>query len=130
LVLKGAPVVKRMFTVQKSTASNSFYRWLGRGYVNLASVKRTGHILFGDKTGGGHMWPGKPGKSIFPNHWKGGEIMHYISDIATDPSVHFVESSTKSGLIRYVGVGQREGVNIKVVLDASKNEIISGYPLW
>lgn len=32
-------------------------------YVNLASEARTEHILSGDATGGGHLWPGLPGKT-------------------------------------------------------------------
>jgi hypothetical protein len=35
----------------------------GPAYVNLASPSRTTHILTGDATGGGHMWPGMAGKS-------------------------------------------------------------------
>lgn len=35
-------------------------------FVNLASPSRAQHILTGDATGGGHMWPGAPGKSVFP----------------------------------------------------------------
>ncbi len=38
----------------------------GQPLVNLASEKRTIHILNGDATGGGHMWPGNPGKTPFP----------------------------------------------------------------
>jgi len=34
--------------------------------VNLASKQRTTHILQGDKTGGGHLWPGTAGKTPFP----------------------------------------------------------------
>ena len=34
--------------------------------VNLASPQRTTHILTGDATGGGHLFPGAPGKIAFP----------------------------------------------------------------
>src|SRR5581483_6879255 len=27
------------------------------------------HIIFGDQDGGGHKWPGNPGKSTFPMDW-------------------------------------------------------------
>lgn len=36
------------------------------GLVNLASEGRTSHILQGDATGGGHLWPGAAGKTSFP----------------------------------------------------------------
>ena len=55
--------------------------------VNLASPDRTAHILQGDATGGGHLWPGAPGKSVFPQDWSPSKIMNDVSDIATDPSI-------------------------------------------
>ena len=55
--------------------------------VNLASEKRTNHILNGDETGGGHLsGAGKPGKSEFPSSMSGEDIMHNASDIATMPN--------------------------------------------
>ncbi|HZG73197.1 MAG TPA: hypothetical protein VEY51_16800, partial [Chondromyces sp.] len=55
--------------------------------VNLVSPQRTQHILYADKTGGGHLCPGKPGKSTFPQLWDANKVMEYISDIATDPKL-------------------------------------------
>lgn len=54
-------------------------------YVNLASEARTTHILQRDGTGGGHLWPGAPGKTPFPEGWSAARVMHEISDVATDP---------------------------------------------
>ncbi|WP_321854272.1 hypothetical protein, partial [Paraburkholderia tropica] len=49
-----------------------------RNDVNLASPERTTHILTGDTTGGGHQWPGGPGKSVFPQDWSSSKIMNVV----------------------------------------------------
>ena len=85
--------------------------------VNLASAERTTHILVGDATGGGHMWPGLPGKTPFPPSWSGETIMQHVSDIATDPLLQWVQQTgsagslfTKSGApARFVVTGVRDG---------------------
>ncbi|MBV8528825.1 MAG: hypothetical protein JOZ75_10950 [Candidatus Dormibacteraeota bacterium] len=53
--------------------------------TNLASPERANHILNGDAKGGGHLWPGMPGKSPFPADWSSDKIMNAASDIATGP---------------------------------------------
>lgn len=86
-------------------------------YVNLASDYRTNHILYGDETGGGHLWPGQPGKSSFPQSWDPKLAMHYISDIVTDPSLIWVEGRIVKGTQRYEVIGVRDGVTIKAITD-------------
>lgn len=104
--------------------------------INLASAQRTRHILVGDATGGGHMAPGAPGKSEFPSHWSPQQIMHHISDVATDPRARveqltgpegslYTNSGSPSKIARY---GTREGVPIKTVVQPAGEGIISGYP--
>ena len=95
------------------------------GLVNLASDARTTHILEGDATGGGHQWPGLPGKSPFPEGWSGPRIMHEISDIATDPAAW--ENATIQGG-RTVLTGVRGGVDIRVIVNSRTGDIITGYP--
>jgi hypothetical protein len=98
----------------------------GDGLVNLASDGRTTHILDGDGTGGGHLWPGAAGKTPFPSSWSGGQIMHAISDIATDPAAW--RNAVQQGS-RTVLVGTRDGVEIRVVVNSSTGEIVTGYPI-
>ena len=95
------------------------------GLVNLATDARTTHILEGDGTGGGHLWPGAAGKTPFPQSWSGGQIMHAISDIATDPAAW--ENAVQQGS-RTVLVGTRDGVEIRVIVGGD-GEIITGYPI-
>jgi RHS repeat-associated protein len=105
--------------------------------VDLASPQRRTHILDGDATGGGHRWPGLPGKTPFPQSWSDDQIMHNVSDIATDPSLtpnytkgapgsHYTRAGDPS---RYNVVGQRDGVDIKVVVEPAGEGIITAHPV-
>ena len=96
-------------------------------YVNLASEGRTKHILFGDATGGGHIWPGAPSKTPFPKGWSGDKIMNEVSDIVTDPNLKWVENRVVKGVQRYEVIGIRDGVKIKVVTD--DKDIITAFPV-
>ena len=109
----------------------------GSNYVNLASKTRTNHILFGNVTGGGHLYPGINGKSCFPKSWDADKIMHYLSDIATDPKIRWQQISgkigaqvTRNGLpVRYQAIGVREGISIKTIIEPGGEGIITGFPL-
>ncbi len=94
-------------------------------FVDLASPARRTHILDGDATGGGHLWPGNAGKTPFPQGWSGDKIMHEVSDIATDPIAW--QNAVPQGS-RTVLTGTRGGVDIRVIVDTNSGEIISGYP--
>ena len=107
------------------------------GNVNLASPQRTTHILDGDATGGGHLWPGQPGKTPFPQSWSRERIMHEVSDIASDPAQTWVQQTGKPGSLytkagdpaRFVGIGERGGVRIKVVIEPAGEGIITALPI-
>ena len=91
--------------------------------VDLASPARRKHILDGDATGGGHRaGTGRPGKSECPASWSDDKIMHYVSDIATDP----LSRKTMQGN-DVVMVGIREGVEIRVVV--RNGQIWTAYPI-
>ena len=100
----------------------------GNELVDLASTARRNHILDGEVRpnglyGGGHRpGTGFPNKSEFPNGWSDDQIMHHISDVATDPG-----SMTRSGRGGDVfAVGTRNGVEIEVLI--RNGEIWTGYP--
>lgn len=107
------------------------------GRVNLADSQRTKHILQGDATGGGHLWPGTPGKTPFPKGWDSSRVMHEVSDIATDPTLQWVQQTgtpgamfTKAGKpTRWYVIGERGGVKVKVVLEPAGEGIITAYPV-
>ncbi|TCC29032.1 DUF6531 domain-containing protein [Kribbella speibonae] len=106
-------------------------------FADLASAARRNHILHGDATGGGHMWPGKPGKSLFPKSWSEDKIMYEISDIATDPSLQWKQQTGPAGAdfthggapVRYIVEGVRDGVKIRVVVEPLGRGIVSGFPI-
>jgi RHS repeat-associated protein len=95
-------------------------------FVNLASPQRTTHILTGDATGGGHLFPGGAGKSPFPQSWSADRVMHEISDVATDPLSTFVTG--RGG--RTIVTGTRDGIDLKVILGSPREGggIITGFP--
>lgn len=103
--------------------------------VDLTTPSRRTHILDSDATGGGHRaGTGKPGKTEFPASWSDDQIMHQVSDIATDP--HAVPDPSNSPRlydrrgrpIRHSYTSVRDGVEIQVVVEPATGEIISSYP--
>lgn len=101
------------------------------GLVNLASESRTTHILEG------HRFGGEAGNTWFPKGWSDDKIMNEISDIATDPSLNWVQQTGRAGAeftrggipVRYTVEGVREGVKIRVVLQPGGEGIITGFPI-
>ena len=70
------------------------------------------------------MFPGLPGKTLFPREWGENKIMHHISDVATDPHIPYVPA----GGSRVMAQGVRENVKIRVIIDRS-GEIVTGHPV-
>ena len=106
--------------------------------VNLATPQRTTHILDGDGPGsGGHLFPGQPGKTPFPQDWSRSQIMHRVSDVATDPHLEWVQSTGRPGApltvkghpVRFRVFGVRHGVMIHVVVEPGGEGIITGHPV-
>lgn len=119
-------------------------RYLGRlaagskRWVNLASPKRTRHILFADATGGGHKFGLRRffnGKTKFPASWSGRRIMHAISEVATDPSSKWIQLNGKPGSfftkagkpVKFWVEGVFDGVRIKVLVHG--DDFITAYPI-
>ena len=99
--------------------------------VDLSPSARRTHIL------DGHRWPGAPGKSAFPRSWSDDQILHHVSDIATDPNLRWIQQTGKPGAaftkagdpVRYYVDGVRGGVNIRVILEPGGEGIITAFPL-
>ncbi|WUQ26993.1 polymorphic toxin-type HINT domain-containing protein [Streptomyces sp. NBC_00239] len=94
------------------------------------------HIIHGDKTGGGHKWPGQAGKSVFPPNWGTDDILDAVADVATSPNSKWDwvkgpqgSTYTKKGSASRVAItGTHSGVDIKVIYEPASNRIITGYP--
>jgi len=104
--------------------------------VNLLSPKAEKHILHGDGPGsGGHLWPGQPGKTPYPQSWDSSKILHEVSDIVSDPKVKWYAQTgsggplTKSGKpARWVSWEVRDGVRIRTVYEPATGEVITAFP--
>jgi hypothetical protein len=95
-------------------------------WVDLTDSAGRTHILDGDGTSSGGHRPGTgiPEKSEFPKTWSDEEILHHISDVATDPA----SLRTEQGL-RLKVEGTRKGVDIRVILDPTRDgRIVTGFP--
>lgn len=98
--------------------------------VDLSSPARRDHIL------DGHRWPGAPEKSAFPRDWSDDQIMHHVSDVATDPNLQWIQQTGKPGAdftrvgdpVRYYVDGVREGVDMRVILEPGGEGIITAFP--
>ncbi|MCR6688583.1 EndoU domain-containing protein [Cellulomonas sp.] len=99
--------------------------------ADLASASRRSHIL------DGHRYGGEAGNTWFPKGWSDGKIMQSISDIATDPSLTWVQQTGPAGAaftrggapVIYRVDGVRDGVKIRVVLQPGGEGIITGFPI-
>jgi hypothetical protein len=103
-------------------------KWKPDLFVDLASSQKRIHILNGDLRGGGHMWPGKPGKSVFPETWDGDKIMHEVSDVVTDPNIEWKTNIVVQGKQRYKATGIRDGVEIDVIIEPEGVGIVTAFP--
>jgi hypothetical protein len=125
------------------TAPNRVVKPLVDPSTNVVSPQRTQHILHGDATGGGHLWPGLPGKTPFPKDWDANKVMATVSDIATDPKLLWKPQTgngslyTKSGKpARFIvtdsngNLPKVDGVPVKVIIEPATNNIITAHPKY
>ena len=116
----------------KSTMDVAKKAWqFDNDYVNLASDTATHHIIFGEGLGsdlGGHLWPAIGKKTPFPSQWSPGKIMDIVSDIATEPTGKKILSMRGSDSRQVIEM-VKDNTKIRVVLDETGNNIITGYPI-
>ncbi|MFF3367199.1 EndoU domain-containing protein [Streptomyces misionensis] len=94
------------------------------------------HIITGNRTGGGHKWPGRPGKSVFPADWSTDKILDGVAEVATNPSSKWEwvkgapgSTLTRRGAPSRVAItGVYDGVDVKVIYEPASDRIITGYP--
>jgi len=90
------------------------------------SPDRRAHILEGDATGGGHRHGiGSPGKSEFPSDWSDDKIIEEVESVANDPASR--RTIQPNGRIRIEGT--RDGVDIRVIIDADGASIRTAHPI-
>ena len=87
---------------------------------------RRRHILYGDATGGGHRpGTGIKGESEFPAGWSDDKIIREIESVANDPAS--TRTVQPNGRIRVEGI--RDGVGIRVIIDADGTTIRTAHPI-
>ena len=93
--------------------------------INL-SDKAKQHILYGDKTGGGHKFGvNKPCKSEFPKEWNDKKIITSIKRVAANDNTHWRKEDNGY----FVSEMMEDGIKIRVVVGRKKQNIITAYPI-
>jgi hypothetical protein len=62
------------------------------------------------------MWPGSPGKTVFPQSWDANKIMNSVSEVVTNPNFEWIEGRIIKGVQRYEVIGIVDDVKITVLL--------------
>ncbi|MEU3743229.1 polymorphic toxin-type HINT domain-containing protein [Streptomyces sp. NPDC032198] len=94
------------------------------------------HIIHGDRKGGGHKWPGQPGKTVFPRGWDTDKILDTTIDVATSPNSVRTQQTGRAGALytrngdpsRWKVEGVVDGVNIRVIYEPATDRIVTGFP--
>ena len=105
-------------------------------YVDILSSEAKQHILYGDSpTQGGHLYPGNPGKTVFPQSWSADKVVHTVGDIATSPDTKWFAQTGTGGTYtnagrpaRWVAWEEREGVRVRVVYEQASGKIVTAFP--
>lgn len=93
--------------------------------ASAISSERREHILYGNATGGGHLFGvGKPCKSEFPKHWDEETIIKEVDLIAANDNLNWQQQ--RNG---YYVTEQKVGtVKVRVVKDPQNKNVITAYP--
>lgn len=105
-------------------------------YVDILSPEAKQHILYGDSpTQGGHLYPGNPGKTVFPQSWSADKVVHTVGDIATSPDTKWFAQTGTGGMYtakgdpaKWVAYEVRDGVRIRVVYQPATGKIVTAFP--
>ena len=100
------------------------------------SPKARQHILYGDGPGsGGHLWPGQPGKTTYPQSWDADKIISNVDDIVTSPHTTWYAQTGSGGALtnagdpaKWVAWETRDGVQIRTVIKPATGEVITAFP--
>lgn len=95
------------------------------------------HIISGNRTGGGHKWPGQPGKSVFPPSWDTDKILDAVVEVATDPSSNWTWQRGVHGSLYTKNMkpsrvridGKYDGIKIRVIFEPVNDRVITAHPI-
>ncbi|WP_324723283.1 hemagglutinin repeat-containing protein [Lelliottia sp. JS-SCA-14] len=105
-------------------------------YVDILSPEAKQHILYGDGPGGGgHLYPGQPGKTVFPKEWAADKVVHEVGDIATSPNTQWYAQTGTGGIYtskgkpaNWVSYEERDGIRIRVVYQPATGRVVTAFP--
>lgn len=93
--------------------------------INFSEQAKT-HILYGDHSGGGHMFGiGKACKSEFPENWDETKIISSVQKIAANDNLHWEKQDNGY----FVTETKHDDIQIRVVLGKEKQKVITAYPV-
>ncbi|MEM7618081.1 MAG: EndoU domain-containing protein [Pseudomonadota bacterium] len=93
--------------------------------ASAITPERRTHILYGDATGGGHLYgTGAPCKSEFPKHWGEDTIIEEVEIIAANDNLNWRQQ--RNGY--YVAEQDVGTVRIRVVKGRQNEKVITAYP--
>lgn len=92
--------------------------------ITLSDQRKT-HILYGDATGGGHLYgTSKPCASEFPAAWQSEDV---VTRIVTHANDNLDWQQQKNG--NYVAEVQDGPLRIRIVINSARKEIVTAYPV-
>lgn len=96
------------------------------------TFNRAVHILCGDKTGGGHFYPGHRGKTAFPKDWTIRDILTSIEEIvANTPAYDWYGPQSNGNYYTvwkgYRADGEKTVITMKVVI-RKDCMVVTAYP--
>ncbi|EOW6758932.1 EndoU domain-containing protein [Cronobacter malonaticus] len=105
-------------------------------YVDILSPEARQHILYGESLkSGGHIYPGNPGKTIYPPTWSANKIVHEIGDIATSPDTKWFAQTGTGGMYtskgdpeKWIAYEVRDGVRIRVIYQPATGKVVTAFP--
>jgi hypothetical protein len=90
------------------------------------SDQRITHILYGDKTGGGHLHGvGKPCKSEFPADWSAEDIINTIRTQAANDNINWRKGDNGY----HAGEVTVNNLRVRIVLDREMDDVVTAYPV-
>lgn len=93
------------------------------------------HIIAGDAHGGGHKWPGQPGKTPFPPSWDTDDILDGIADVVTNSESSWQWQTGAAGsMYTHAGnpsrvkiIGEYNGLQIRVIYEPATGRVVTGF---
>ncbi|WP_209435497.1 EndoU domain-containing protein, partial [Photorhabdus khanii] len=130
------PVAETGGKLSEYTAIKGTISPANQKYVDILSPEAKQHILYGDSpTQGGHLYPGNPGKTVFPQNWTADKVVHEIGDIATSPKTQWYAQTGTGGVYtnagkpaRWVAWEVRDNVRVRVVYEPASGKIVTAFP--